>query len=74
MLKVAVITIFLLLFLLFVIAKYIKARAEVKVLGTTDCREDEILKTEKKLGQNRKILFTGTKSGTKQKQLIPDPT
>lgn len=74
MLKVPVLAIFFTTILLFVIAKYIKARAEVKVLRTIDCREDEILKTRKKLGQNRKILFTGAKSGTKQKQQIPDQT
>lgn len=34
---------FLLLFLLFLIAKYFKARAEVKVLCTVECREDKIL-------------------------------
>lgn len=59
---------------MFIIAKYIKTRAEVKVLCGTDCREEEICKTGKKLGQNRKILFTGTQTGTKQKQQMPDPT
>jgi len=40
---------------LLVIAEYLKARAEVTL------EKMEFSKTGKKSGQNRKILFTGTK-------------